>query len=62
MRIKLEEISRHGNNVLGRMYFDDIIVARDIQCSPKEWDEFQNLLRNGYDALYTEVELEVVKQ
>jgi hypothetical protein len=59
MKITMKEVSRNGNNLLGQLYFDDVIVARDVQCTPKEWEELRNLLASGYDALYTEIELEV---
>lgn len=56
MRVILTEKSRNGNNLVGQMSFDGVIVARDIQCTPREWDLFHDMLVAGAIAEVDTVE------
>ena len=44
MKIEFRNVTRAGNNVNCAVYFDDIIVAPHLNCTPAEFDRILFLL------------------
>jgi hypothetical protein len=53
MKIEFRKVTRAGNNVTCQVFFDGIIVAPQLHCTPKEYEELLTTLKKDHEVTST---------